>query len=50
MPLYPLPPLLFLLLNGLALLAVIWERPQTALAVLALLVLGGLLLNPNEQA
>ncbi len=49
MPLYPLPPLLFLLVNGLALLAVIWERPQTALAVLALLVLGCLLLNPNER-
>ena len=49
-PLYPLPPLLFLLVNGLALLAVIWERPQTALAVLALLVAGGLLLNPNERA
>jgi len=49
-PLYPLPPLLFLLVNGLALLAVIRERPQTALAVLALLVLGGLLLNPNERA
>ena len=49
-PLYPLPPLLFLVANGLALLAVLWERPQTALTVLTLLVLGAMLLNPHERA
>jgi len=44
-PLYPLPPLLFLAVNAFALFAVLWERPRTFLIVLGLLILGGLLLN-----
>jgi APA family basic amino acid/polyamine antiporter len=48
-PLYPLPPLLFLAVNGVALLAVFRERPLTVLAVLVLLVLGGLLMRPGRR-
>ena len=48
-PLYPLPPLLFLGVNGLALMAVFWERPLTVVAVLSLLILGGLLMKPKAQ-
>jgi APA family basic amino acid/polyamine antiporter len=49
-PLYPLPPLLFLLANGLALVAVFLERPLTVLGVLAVLILGGLLMRPRAGA
>jgi APA family basic amino acid/polyamine antiporter len=49
-PLYPLPPLLFLLANGLALVAVFWERPLTVLSVLALLTLAGLMMQPRAGA
>jgi APA family basic amino acid/polyamine antiporter len=49
-PLYPLPPLLFLAVNGIALLAVLKERPLTVLTVSALLVAGGLLLSPRSRS
>jgi len=48
-PLYPLPPLLFLAANGLALVAVFRERPLTVLSVLILLVIGGLLLRQRSK-
>jgi APA family basic amino acid/polyamine antiporter len=48
-PLYPLPPLVFVLVNAAALLAVAWERPRTALIVLALLGVGGFLLYPRSR-
>jgi APA family basic amino acid/polyamine antiporter len=48
-PLYPLPPLVFLAASGVALLAVLWERPLTVLTVLALLALGGAILKPDGR-
>jgi basic amino acid/polyamine antiporter, APA family len=42
-PLYPLPPLVFLAVSGVSLLAVAWERPL-AIAVAASIALGGWLL------
>jgi APA family basic amino acid/polyamine antiporter len=42
-PLYPLPPLVFLVVSGVSLLAVAWERPL-AIAVAALIAAGGWLL------
>jgi APA family basic amino acid/polyamine antiporter len=44
-PLYPVPPLMFLAANGLALAAVFWERPLTVVTVLTLLALAGVLLR-----
>lgn len=44
-PLYPLPPLVFLLVSGFALLAAVRERPWTVGLVLGLLTLGGLALH-----
>jgi APA family basic amino acid/polyamine antiporter len=44
-PLYPLPPLAFLLVTGASLLVVGWERPLPLLAAGGLLALGGLLLR-----
>ena len=41
--LYPLPPLVFLAVSGVSLLAVAWERPL-AIAVAALIAAGGWLL------
>jgi APA family basic amino acid/polyamine antiporter len=48
-PLYPLPPLVFLGVSGLGLVAVLWERPLTVLAVLAFLALAGLALTPRDR-
>lgn len=44
-PLYPLPPLLFILVSGAALGLVAWERPWAMVAGLALLALGAWLLR-----
>jgi len=44
-PLYPLPPLVFVLVSGASLLVVAWERPTPLLAVAALLAAGGLMLR-----
>jgi APA family basic amino acid/polyamine antiporter len=43
-PLYPLPPLLFITISGLSLVMVVWERPGAVAAALSLLVALGLLL------
>jgi APA family basic amino acid/polyamine antiporter len=44
-PLYPLPPLLFLVANALALAAVFRERPLTVLVALSVLALAGALIR-----
>lgn len=44
-PLYPVPPLVFMLINGAALVVVAWERPWAVLAGAALLAIGGWLLR-----
>jgi APA family basic amino acid/polyamine antiporter len=44
-PLYPLPPLVFLSTGGAALLAVAWERPLAVLAGISLLIAGWVLLG-----
>ncbi|MEA3273980.1 MAG: APC family permease [Pseudomonadota bacterium] len=44
-PLYPLPPLVFLIVSGMSLLVVTWERPVAVLGAAGLLAVGGLLLR-----
>ena len=48
-PLYPLPPFLFVLVSGISLLVVGWEQPLPVSAGLLLLVLGGWLLPGGSR-
>jgi APA family basic amino acid/polyamine antiporter len=43
-PLYPLPPLVFLIVSGVSLIAVAWDRPAAAAAVAGLLAVAGWLI------
>jgi hypothetical protein len=44
-PLYPLPPLIFITISGVSLVVVAWERPGAVAAAMSLLVAFGLVLR-----
>ena len=48
-PLYPFPPLIFLVVSGTSLVVVAWQQPVTLAAVLGLLVVGLVFIRRRQQ-